>query len=381
MPVSRMRRSLYVLTVALAASLALSCGKPTIKIGFSGELSGARSDLGAQTRNGAQLAVEEINRAGGIANRQIELIVRDDRGTPEGAVAADSELVEAGVVAIVGHATSQQTLAAYHVTEKSGTILFSPSASTPELSGLKDHFFRILVTTEAEAYVTAKHIFEQRDISDMAILYDSGNTEYARPLISAIKEELPKYGGRLSAELALLPDNPADVTDRLAELKRLGPESIYIIASPSDAAFVAQRILLDGWQPPLFAAAWAFSDKVIKDGGRAVEGMRIIVVGLPGTPSPRQRQFSAQYKERFGIEPKLVDDNAFDAVSLLAVALEKTKGKATDLAHELLKIRGFEGVSGTINIDSHGEGIVKREWSVMAIEDGRFASVATLQEQ
>jgi len=110
--------------------------KEPIRVGFVAELTGRQADLGVQERNAAELAVDKINAAGGVAGRPIELVVRDDRGTSEGAQAADRELIAARVVAIIGHATSGQTIAALPVAEQAGMVLISPSSSTPKLSGL-----------------------------------------------------------------------------------------------------------------------------------------------------------------------------------------------------------------------------------------------------
>ncbi|CAG0964133.1 partial Leucine-, isoleucine-, valine-, threonine-, and alanine-binding protein, partial [Anaerolineae bacterium] len=132
------------LLIWIAAFFLVSCaGNVPIRVGFVAQLTGVQAELGVQERNGVQLAVEEINAAGGIAGRPIELIVQDDLGTPEGAQAADRELIGAGVVAIVGHATSAQTISGLAVTNPARIVMLSPTATTPELSGLDDYFFRI----------------------------------------------------------------------------------------------------------------------------------------------------------------------------------------------------------------------------------------------
>ena len=116
-------------------------GKKAIRIGFVAQLTGVQAELGVQERNGVQLAMEKINAKGGIGGRPVELVVRDDLGTPEGARAADRDLIEAGVVAIIGHATSGQTMVGLSVTNPARVVMLSPTATTPELSGLDDFFF------------------------------------------------------------------------------------------------------------------------------------------------------------------------------------------------------------------------------------------------
>lgn len=140
------------LLIWIAAFFLVNCtGKEPVRMGFVAQLTGIQAELGVQERNGVQMVVEEINAAGGVAGRPIELIVQDDLGTPEGAQAADHELIKAGVVAIIGHATSGQTVAGLAVTNPAHVVMLSPTASTPELSGQDDYFFRIAQTLAPRA--------------------------------------------------------------------------------------------------------------------------------------------------------------------------------------------------------------------------------------
>jgi branched-chain amino acid transport system substrate-binding protein len=97
-------------------------------------LSGAYADLGIKGRDGVLLAVEKINAADGIAGRPIKLLARDDMGTPEGARVADKELIDAGTVAIIGHMTCRQTIAAMEIIKKAGVMLISPTISIEKLA-------------------------------------------------------------------------------------------------------------------------------------------------------------------------------------------------------------------------------------------------------
>ncbi len=119
---------IYIMISLLHGILGLSisgcAGQEVIRVGFSGELTGRNADLGIQGRNGAQLAVETLNANGGVNGQSIELLIRDDLGTHDGAQTADRELIEAKVVAIIGHMTSGQGVAGYPVTEEAGMVIF-----------------------------------------------------------------------------------------------------------------------------------------------------------------------------------------------------------------------------------------------------------------
>ena len=150
---SWVRLILVVLLIVTLGFFANGCMiKRPILIGFAAQLTGIQAELGVQERNGVQMAVETINATGGVAGRKIELVIRDDRGIPEKAQAADRELIKAGVLAIIGHATSAQTQAGLEVTNPAKVVLLGPTVSTLELSGLDDYFFRIYPSFKDNAH-------------------------------------------------------------------------------------------------------------------------------------------------------------------------------------------------------------------------------------
>ena len=104
--------------------------KAPILIGVSVDLSGPSSDLGIALRNGAQLAMEEINNSGGINGREIQLVIKDDQGDPNTALQADQDLIDQEVVAIVGHSTSQQTASVLDLINQNDVLLIGPAASS-----------------------------------------------------------------------------------------------------------------------------------------------------------------------------------------------------------------------------------------------------------
>lgn len=129
------RATVFVLAVTIVA-----CSRNPIPVGFAGPLSGSSSDLGVQGRNGATLAIEEINEAGGIAGRPLELIARDDWNDPDLVPLLNTELVEEGVVATIGHMTSAPSVVAAALGERGRVLHISPTASAPDLSSRDDLF-------------------------------------------------------------------------------------------------------------------------------------------------------------------------------------------------------------------------------------------------
>jgi amino acid/amide ABC transporter substrate-binding protein, HAAT family (TC 3.A.1.4.-) len=169
--------------------------KKPLPIGFTAQLTGIQAELGVQERNGVQLAVETINASGGVVGRKIELIIRDDLGIPEQAKAADSDLINAGVLAIIGHATSSQTLAGLEVTNPAHMVMLSPTVSTPKLSGLDDYFFRVYPSFKDSSQAFAQYIYQNSGIARMAIIYDIDNAAYSKTYSTTFTDKFQSVGG------------------------------------------------------------------------------------------------------------------------------------------------------------------------------------------
>lgn len=350
-----------------------------IQIGFAGELTGRRAELGVDGRDGALLAVETLNRAGGVAGRPVELVVRDDLGTPEGAREAARQLIAADVVAIVGHMTSEQTLSAYPVTEAAEMLLFSPTASTPVLSGRDDHFFRINPTNSLGAQVLARHIIRDRGLSRVAVVFDIDNAAYVRSYRDAFVESFENEDGLVVGEVSFSSADEPDFGLLLSELREAELEGILIIASPFDTALIAQRARLEGANWPLFAAGWAETDTLLRNGGAAVEGIEIVMNYDSNSRDPAFLDFAARYQERFGRLPTFAAAQSYEAVIVLAAGLEQTGGGSSGLPQALLDIETFEGLSGTIHIDPFGD--IVRTIYLTTVEDGEFVTLASVEPE
>lgn len=356
----------------------VSCtGKEPIRMGFVAQLTGVQAELGVQERNGVQMALEEINAAGGVAGRPIELIVRDDLGTPEGAQAADRELIEAGVVAIIGHATSAQTIAGLAVTNPARVVMLSPTASTPELSGLDDYFFRLIYSLVDRAHALAQHIYLGRQITRIAVIYDADNTAYSKPYADAFAGQYQSLGGKLVAEADFSSKAQPDFTPLVAQLRASNPDGLLIIASDIDTALIAQRIRLMDWPLPLFTSAWAQTETLINNGGQAVEGLEIEIANASNDQSPDYVAFKGRYQARFGQSPSFGATSGYEAAQVVAAALLKTGGKADGLAQALVGIKDFKGLSDTFSFDRNGD--VSRPFHLGAIRDGNYVDIEAIK--
>lgn len=356
----------------------VSCtGKKPIPVGFVAQLTGVQAELGVQERNGVQLAVEDINATGGVVGRPLELVVRDDLGTPEGAQAADRELIDAGVVAIIGHATSGQTIAGLAVTNPARVVMLSPTATTPELSGLEDFFFRVAYSLVERARTLAHRIYQGRHITRVAVIYDTDNTAYSGAYLEAFAGKYQSLGGKLVAKVEFSSTAQVEFTPLLEQLQASNPEGLLIIAADMDTALIAQRSRLMGWPIPLFTSAWAQTEMLINNGGQAVEGLEIEFANALNQQAPDYSDFKTRYQARFGQAPSFGAVLGYEAAKVLAAALQKSGGKAAGLTQALLGIRNFKGLTDTFSFDRYGD--VIRPYHLGTIRDGKYVDIEALK--
>ncbi|MGC9358394.1 MAG: ABC transporter substrate-binding protein [Anaerolineae bacterium] len=350
-------------------------GKRPIRVGFAGELTGRNADLSVQGRNGVQLAVKEINAEGGVAGRALELLVRDDEGTPEGARAADQALIDAGVVAIIGHMTSGQSVAAVPVVNETEIILLSPTTSTPELSGLKDNFFRVNPVNAQEAMATACHMYREHGLVSAAIIYDDQNAAYTDVYRETFESTYHILGGEITGEISFSSDENPDFALLVDELRTGDPAAVLIVTSDVDAALIAQQVRLAGWEVPLSAAGWAQTEALLQNGGAAVEGMHLVTNYDSNSQAPAFLDFKTRYQEHFGRAPTFAAAQAYESVFLLAAALEKTNGNAQGLSQALVETR-VEGLTGPFELDEYGD--VVRTQFLIIVREGEFVTWSAL---
>lgn len=367
----------WLMTVMMICLLVECQSKKPIQIGVSFELTGKNGNLGVQARNGVELAVETLNTAGGVQGRPLQLLVRDDQGFPEQAKAADQELVKADVAAIIGHITSAQTLAAYAVTEQAGIVLISPTASTPELSGKQDHFFRVVAPNPKEGAVLAQYCFRQQGYKQVAVIYDTDNAAFTRSLLESFTKNAAALHGQISGQIGFSSSASPDFAALLASAHALQPEALLLLTSPVDTALIAQQCQLQGCPIPLIATAWAQSPELLHKGGDAVEGIVIPVAYDPNNASSAYQNFKTRYQARFGEAPSLYAGKGYDIVLILAAALAKTQGKANGLAQALVEIGEIEGVAGSVKFDTYGE--IASDWFLLEVKNGQFLTQGTVR--
>lgn len=368
-----MRR--WQLIALLLITLATGCSGPQpILIGYAAELTGPHSDLGVDGRDGALLAVEVLNAAGGVVGRPLELLVRDDRGDPAVARQVDAELIEHGVIALIGHGTSSQTAAVFEQLNQMGVVLISPTSSSHQFTAQDDYFFRLMPATSLQARALAEHL-HATGMTRVTGVFDQTNQAFTRSYWQHLADELKAQGTQATTAISFSSgkDNPRSVAATLAASQ---PTTVVLLASAFDASLLTQAFRQLDPLTPIFTTTWAQTDELLVKGGAAVEGLQLLAVYDPESKHPAFQEFRTRFEQRYRRPPSFGAVYSYEAVMVLAEGLRRSNGEAEGLREALRDLGRVTGLQGELIFDQYGD--VRRDLYLTVVRDGQFVVDATL---
>ncbi len=363
-----------VLLGALLAGIAITgCGlrRDPIRIGLAGSFTDPV--VGAPMLRAARLAVEEVNAAGGVRGRPLELIERDDFAEPDSAVRVALELQASKAVAVIGHLFSGPTLAAapvYNSGERP-IVELSPSSSAPEITNAGAWTFRLCPSDLAHGSALARWAAGRLQLSDGAIMYL--NNDYGRGIRQAFAQRFREQGGRIHGVEPYLDAEP-DLRPNLERLKQNGQARFLMVAGNRNEA---QRILRDGRAMgvtiPVFGGDGL---EGLEQAGSLAEGAYISAAYHPGVRSEANRQFVEAYRRKYpdaGL-PNQPAAATYDAVRLLATVIEAAGTDRRAIRDRLARVGGdapaFEGVTGRLGFDAQGD-VSDRQVYITVVRGGQ----------
>lgn len=374
-----MKKSYYQILCLLIFILTINAcmNEDPIKIGFAVELTGTRGNLGVDARDGALLAIKQINENGGIMGHPVELIVKDDKGDPNTARIVDLNLIDEGVIAIIGHITSSQTAAVIDLINKNETILFSPSSTSSLFSGKADYFFRNVPSSSLFASSTASYIFENAGINKLIVVFDVSNSAFSEAFKDVAENTFKDLGGITSVIYEYIPGE-SDIREISKQISNSSNNAVLLITSPVDTALFAQHIRNEGGKQVLFSSSWAHDKTLLEKGGRAVEGIRLISDGKV-QDTLESLEFNKDFMELYGRTPGMLSSNSYEAVKFITDAFLEVKGDSSEMPQALSDIRNNETIIGRISLDEYGD--VIRDVSIFEVVDGEFTLIDTISPQ
>ena len=370
-------------TALLAAALAgIRCGaekgpsSDAIPVGFFGALTGPQATFAQSGSNGARLAFDEINAAGGVLGERLALRIEDDRNEPSEAASVVSKLITRDrVVALIGENASSRSLAAAPVAQSYRVPMVSPSSSNVEVTKKGDYIFRVCFTDAVQGRILAGFARRRLAAATAALLVDS-RSDYSVGLADAFRRDFIGAGGRVVADLKYT-EGDSDFSAQLTSIRALGPDVLFVPGYYTDAGLIARQARALGVAATLIGADGFDSSKLTEIGGEAVEGTYFSNHYSPDDPSPEVRKFVETYRKRFASVPDSIAATSYDAANLIADAIRRagsTEGKRVRDA--LASTSGFRGVTGTISFDPDRNPV--KGAVILRVEKGKFRFVESV---
>lgn len=351
----------------------VSCDDPQpIKVGFVSTFAGRASDLSKEGRDGALLAIEEVNKNGGVDGRKIQLLVRDDENDADTARRVDKELIDEGVVAIVGHMTSAMSAAAAPLMAREKVVMVSPTTSTNELTGIDDYFLRVYAPSSDAATELAKYARQELGVSRISIIYDLSNKAHTKSWALAFGDEFEALGGEIVMHRIFSSANNARLQDVAADMVVGDAEGIMLLAGALDSGLLCQYLRQKGFDGSILVSQWSITRDIFRHGGSAVNGIRFFDAFDNDNRSDRYLAFKRAFETRFKYPSGFAGAYGFEAAQVVIEGIRRAKG-SVGLRDTILSIGEFEGLQARFAMDRFGD--VKRQRILKTIKDGQFVSL------
>ncbi|HYH03188.1 MAG TPA: ABC transporter substrate-binding protein [Bacillota bacterium] len=309
------------LIVLLFLVLFNGCGSAnTVKIGTILPISGQVAAYGSQSRDAMQMAVDELNAAGGVLGKQIELLVEDDENNPEKTVNAFIKLTTKDkVIGLVGAMTSKCTLAITEDAQAKEVVLITPTSTNDTVTDAGNYIFRSCYNDSFQGQVVAQFAAETLKAKKAAILYDITN-DYSKGLTTNFTNKFKELGGAVVAAESYS-SGDKDFNAQLTKIKSATPDVLFIPDYYSTVSLVAKQVRGLGITVPMLGAdGW---DEITNNAGTEVLGCYYCNHYSPEAEDPEVKQFVAKFKEKYQVTPNALAALSYDAVTILVEAIRR----------------------------------------------------------
>jgi branched-chain amino acid transport system substrate-binding protein len=385
--VSRARVPGLVLGIApallLGASLALfACksggGGNVIKIGEFASLTGNTATFGQSSHKGSVLAFEEVNQAGGLLGKPVELVSADDQSKPEEARTAVLKLIrQDGVVAILGEVASSRSLAAAPEAQRAHIPMVSPASTNPQVTQVGDYIFRACFIDPVQGGTMARFAYQDLGVRHAAVLVDVKN-DYSVGLADFFVKTFQQLGGQVVARESYS-EGDIEFRAQLTKIRETEPQAIFVPGYYTEVGLIAQQARELGITVPLLGGDGWDSPVTLEIGKDAVNGAYFSNHYAADDPSERVQGFIAKFRKRWdGETPDAMAVLGYDAARMLADAIQRAG--STDpqkIRDALAATKDFPGVSGNITMDP--ERNARKPVVILKIEDGKVHFVKALE--
>jgi len=353
-------------------------GDNVIRIGHVAPLSGGDAHLGKDNENGARLAADEINAAGGVRLGEkiyrVEILGEDDKADPKEGTLAAQKLVDEGVVAVVGHLNSGSSIPASKIYSDAGVAQISPSTTAAKYTdqGFKTTF-RVVANDIQQGTAMANFAINNFKARSVAIIDD--RTAYGQGLVDVVERVVKDHGVSIVAR-EYTNNKASDFNAILTKIRARQPDVIVYGGMDDTAGPMAKQIHQLGIKAPLLAGDGTCSPEFVKLAGDGADILTCSRAGEAVEKLPKGAQFMAKYKAKFGSDVQIYAPYAYDAVFVVVDAIRRAGSLDRGAITAAVATTDYDGLTGHINFDAKGD-IKNGAISMYHVRDGTLNYLST----
>ena len=339
-----------------------------VRIGVFMSTTGTTANFGISSVNGIKLAADEVNAAGGINGKQVELLIQDDRSDANEAATIVTKFVNQDQVhAILGEVASSRSIAAAPIAQNAQIPMLTPSSTNPEVTRKGNFIFRSCFIDPVQGAAIAQFAAKSLGAKTAAIMVDRKN-DYSTGLEKVINETFTKLGGKITA-VQSYQEGDQDFNAQLTSLKGGNPEVIFVPGYYNDVGLIAKQARDRGITVPLVGGDGWDSVQLYAIGGKALNGSYFTNHYSPYDTDPKVQKFVNDYKSRYGNVPDALAATAYDAARIMFDAIKRSKSLGgNDIREALVATKDFPGVTGTVTFNENRDAV--KPIVMIEIKDG-----------
>lgn len=347
-------------------------GKDPIRIGLSTPITGSFAENGVGTQVAVEMAVEEINAKGGINGRPVEIVIQDSKSDPTQAAQIATIFTEdESILAELGDFASGACIAAAPIYEEAGMVQLSPTASNPDYTLQGENMFSIFGKTTDEGKFIADYLLKKyMEAKDVAVIYV--NSDWGVEAYEILSGYCQDNGVNIVSSETFF-EGEKDFTAILTKVRQTNPDSVMLMMGYDSGAVAIKQIRQMGWDVKVAISGLAYSEQLITLGGADCEGVLSEIGFVIDETNPEMMAFATEFEKRSGFAPNMMMTCAYDAMNMLAKAIEVCGDNVTraSVRDALAGLAGFEGLTGP-KVFNDDRTITQKNFKIVTIEDGAW---------
>jgi len=355
----------------------VSSAADEILIGNASSLTGTAAQYGISTYEGLEVAMDEINAAGGVLGKKIIILKGDDSGDPRQAVNVVQKFITRDkVLVIIGAELTGTTRVTAPISNQGQMVQFTASATGAGLTDNLPYVFRNALP-EAYAIPFVVEAARKKFQTNSVVIITSYNLDYSVDLTKIYEKALAGAGIKVQDKISYA-EGDIDFSAQVSKLKALKPEAVVMTGYYQESAQLMIEMRKQGINCPILGSNGFNDPKILDLAGKAMEGSAWASGFFPDNPDPKVRKFVARVQEKYKKKPNQFHAQAYDALYIIAEAIKKagvtesTPENRTKIRDALSSITNFPGVSG-VHSFKPGKGDAEKSVFILTLREGKYA--------